>query len=37
VRQFFGAWHSGDENSADNERIDTDLAREYANRHEADG
>ncbi|HEX7313050.1 MAG TPA: hypothetical protein VF297_03980 [Pyrinomonadaceae bacterium] len=29
VRRNFGAWDSGDERSADNERIDRDLAREY--------
>ncbi|OGG46246.1 MAG: hypothetical protein A3F84_23750 [Candidatus Handelsmanbacteria bacterium RIFCSPLOWO2_12_FULL_64_10] len=27
--QLIGAWDSGDSNSADNERIDADLAREY--------
>jgi hypothetical protein len=31
--QLFGSWDSGDENSADNERIDADLAREYADPH----
>jgi hypothetical protein len=30
ARRHFGAWDSGDERSADNERIDRDLAREYA-------
>ncbi|MCA1594729.1 MAG: hypothetical protein LC754_19290 [Acidobacteria bacterium] len=29
ARRHFGAWDSGDEHSADNERIDRDLAREY--------
>jgi hypothetical protein len=29
ARRRFGAWDSGDERSADNERIDLDLAREY--------
>ena len=33
---YFGAWDSGDENSADNERIDADLAREYRATHEPD-
>lgn len=33
--QLFGSWDSGDENSADNERIDADLAREYADPHES--
>ena len=32
ARQHFGAWASGDERSADNGRIDRDLAREYGNR-----
>lgn len=29
ISRFFGMWHSGDPNFADNERIDADLAREY--------
>ena len=29
VRSFFGIWDSGDSRSADNNRIDADLAREY--------
>lgn len=29
ARQHFGAWDSGDARSADNDRIDRDLAREY--------
>ena len=33
ARQHFGAWDSGDEHSADNERIDDDLAREYGGTH----
>lgn len=36
VRSFFGIWDSGDPQSADNDRIDTDLAAEYASPHEAD-
>jgi hypothetical protein len=28
VRSFFGIWDSGDRRSADNDRIDADLARE---------
>ena len=36
VRSFFGIWDSGDPRSADNDRIDADLAREYASSHEAD-
>jgi hypothetical protein len=31
ARRHFGAWDSGDERSADNERIDRDLASEYDN------
>lgn len=31
ARRHFGAWDSGDERSADNDRIDLDLAREYGN------
>ena len=31
VRSFFGIWDSGDPRSADNDRLDADLAREYAN------
>jgi hypothetical protein len=33
VRRHFGAWDSGDERSADNERIDCDLARSYGDSH----
>jgi hypothetical protein len=29
ARRHFGAWRSNDKRSADNERIDLDLAREY--------
>lgn len=29
VRSLFGIWDSGDSRSADNNRIDADLAREY--------
>ena len=36
VRSFFGIWDSGDPRSADNDRIDADLAREYESTHEAD-
>ena len=32
--RYAGAVNSGDPDSADNERIDADLAREYANTHE---
>ena len=36
VHSLFGIWDSGDPQSADNDRIDTDLAREYASSHEAE-
>lgn len=36
VRSFFGVWDSGNTRSADNDRIDADLARECASSHEAD-
>jgi hypothetical protein len=36
LRTLFGSWDSGDPRSADNERIDADLAAEYAGSHEAD-
>jgi len=35
TRRHFAAWDSGSERSADNDRIDEDLAREYAGEHEA--
>ena len=34
VHAFFGTWDSGDSRSADNDRIDIDLARELASPHE---
>jgi len=33
LRRCFGTWRSGDPHSADNDRIDADLAREYAKNH----
>ena len=36
VRAFFGIWDGGDPRSADNNRVDADLAHEYASSHEAD-
>jgi len=36
VSSFFGIWDSGDPHSADNDRIDADLAREYAGSPEGD-
>ena len=35
VQSLFGTWDSGDPHSADNDRIDLDLARESASPHEA--
>ena len=35
VHSLFGIWDSGDPHSADNDRIDVDLARELASPHEA--
>jgi hypothetical protein len=34
IQSYFGIWGSGDSHSADNDRIDTDLAKEYADTHE---
>ncbi len=34
ITRFFGMFNSGDPDSADNERIDADLARAYADNHE---
>ena len=34
TRRHFGAWDSGEARSADNDRIDEDLAREYPGEHE---
>jgi len=36
VRSFFGIWDSGDPRSGDNDRIDADLAEQYAGSHEGD-
>lgn len=36
VHLFFGIWDSGDPSSADNDRIDVDIADECASSHEAD-
>lgn len=35
LRTHFGAWDSGNPNSADNEEIERDLAREHASTHES--
>ena len=37
LMRHVGAVSSGDPNSADNERIDADLAREYGSTHEDEG
>jgi hypothetical protein len=34
IQRYFGIWGSGDSHSADNDRIDADLAKEYADTHE---
>ena len=36
VEQLFGSYSSGDPHSADNDRIDADLAHEYGSDHETD-
>lgn len=36
LRHHFGAWDSGNVRSADNERIDRDLAREFARTRESE-
>lgn len=34
VRKYFGTFNSGDPNSADNDKIDSDLAEAYLDTHE---
>lgn len=34
ITKYFGIFDSGDPRSADNDKIDADLAREYADNHE---
>lgn len=36
VKKFFGVWDSGDPHSADNDRIDSDLAHQFSEPHETD-
>ncbi len=36
LKRHFGTLNSGDPNSCDNEKIDRDLAREYADDHESE-
>lgn len=34
IREMFGSWSSGNPNSSDNEQVDVDLARAYADTHD---
>ena len=34
IREMFGSWSSGNPHSSDNEQIDADLARAYADTHD---
>ena len=34
IREMFGTWNSGNPKSSDNEQIDADLARAYADPHD---
>lgn len=34
IRKFFGMYDGGDPHGSDNEKIDADLARAYADNHE---
>ena len=34
ITKYFGIFDSGDPRSADNDKIDADLAKEYADNHE---
>ena len=34
IREMFGTWSSGNPSSSDNEQIDADLARAYADTHD---
>jgi hypothetical protein len=36
VREMFGSWSSGNPHSSDNELIDADLARAYADTHDVE-
>lgn len=36
IREMFGTWSSGNPKSADNEQIDADLAKAYADNHEGE-
>lgn len=34
IREMFGSWSSGNPSSSDNEQIDADLAKAYADTHD---
>ncbi len=34
IREMFGTWNSGNSHSSDNEQIDADSARAYADTHD---
>ncbi len=34
IREMFGTWNSGNPQSSDNEQIDADLAKAYADTHD---
>ena len=34
IREMFGTWNSGNPHSSDNEQIDADLAKAYADNHD---
>ena len=34
ISEMFGTWNSGNSHSSDNEQIDADLARTYADTHD---
>ena len=34
IREMFGTWNSGNPHSSDNEQIDADLAKAYADTHD---
>ena len=36
ITKFFGMYKGGDPNGSDNEKIDADLARAYADDHESE-
>jgi len=36
IREMFGTWSSGNSKSADNEQIEADLSKAYADNHEGE-